>query len=223
MEDQILTDGKMHESGVLGQIEFWFDFSSPYSYLSVMRIGELAQHAGVKIVWRPFLLGPIFQTFGMSTSPFLLQKTKGKYMWRDMARQCQKYRLGWTRPSEFPRMGLLPSRVATLEAGAPWIGAFCRKVMERSFVENRAINEADSVAEILDDLDLDASPLLDLAHSDFAKNLLRQRTEEAGNRGIFGAPTFFVEEEMFWGNDRLDDALQLAVSAGTRETSKIIS
>src|ERR1700686_5518097 len=110
-------------------LEFWFDFGSSYSYLAMMRIEALAEQHAVAIAWKPFLLGPIFKSFGWATSPFLLQKEKGNYMWRDMARQCEKYRLPWTRPSNFPRRALLPTRVALAGAEQIWIGAFCKRIM----------------------------------------------------------------------------------------------
>ena len=75
------------------EIEFWFEFGSNYSYLSVMRIEDAARRRGVRIVWKPFLLGPIFRALGMETSPFVLQKEKGAYVWQDMVRQCRKYGL----------------------------------------------------------------------------------------------------------------------------------
>ncbi len=84
------------------EIEFWFEFASNYSYLSVMRIEGAAQQSGVRIVWKPFLLGPIFRALGMETSPFLTQKEKGAHMWQDMVRQCRKYGLGWTKPATSP-------------------------------------------------------------------------------------------------------------------------
>src|ERR1700749_3340452 len=95
-------------------IEFWFEFASTYSYLSVMRIEVAARPYGVRVIWKPFLLGPIFRARGMETSPFLLQKEKGIYMWRDMMRQCRKYGLRWTQPSTFPRVSVLPARIALL-------------------------------------------------------------------------------------------------------------
>src|ERR1700722_15031948 len=77
------------------EIELWFEFGSNYSYLSVMRIETLTAAAGVKLVWCPFLLGPIFKSFGWETSPFVLQAAKGAYVWKDMQRQCEKYGLAW--------------------------------------------------------------------------------------------------------------------------------
>ncbi len=202
--------GSTVTSGPPPEIEFWFEFGSAYSYLSVMRIEDEARRRGVRIVWKPFLLGPIFRALGMETSPFVLHKAKGAYMWQDMARQCRKYGLRWVQPSTFPRLGVLPLRVALLGAEQPWIGAFCRKVMELNFVLDQDINQPDRLASILTELGLPASDILDRAQAEPTKTRLREQTEQARVRGIFGAPTFFVATEMFWGNDRLDDALLFA-------------
>jgi 2-hydroxychromene-2-carboxylate isomerase len=192
------------------EIQLWFEFGSPYSYLSVMRIEEEAQRHGVRIAWKPFLLGPIFRSLGMENSPFVLQKEKGAYVWRDMVRQCQKYGVPWVQPSVFPRLGVLPLRVALLGADEPWIGAFCRQVMLLNFAHDQDINRPDNIGRILDELVLSTAEILGKALAEPTKTHLRQQTEEARVIGIFGAPTFLVRGEMFWGNDRLDDALLLA-------------
>ena len=192
------------------EIEFWFDFGSNYSYLSVMRIEDAARPLGVGIAWRPFLLGPIFQALGMQNSPFVLQKEKGAYVWRDMVRQCRKYGLRWKQPTTFPRLGVLASRIALLGANQPWIGVFCRRVMELNFALDQDINQPDQLTPILAELGLPAVVILDQSRQETTKLRLREQTEQARTRGIFGAPTFFVGTEMFWGNDRLDDALLFA-------------
>jgi 2-hydroxychromene-2-carboxylate isomerase len=193
-------------------IEFWFEFGSNYSYLSVMRIEAAAAEHGVTVHWKPFLLGPVFRSLGWSTSPFVLQKAKGDYVWTDMARQCRKHGLPWQRPTEFPRSSLLPARVALIGADQLWMGAYCRRIMSLNFAEDRAIDDSQLVAEVLNQLHLPAQVILDQAQSDGNKLKLRQQTEAAQAKGIFGAPTFFVGDEMFWGDDRLDDAL-LSASA----------
>jgi 2-hydroxychromene-2-carboxylate isomerase len=199
------------------EIEFWFEFASNYSYLSVMRIEDAARQCSVRIAWKPFLLGPIFRDLGFETSPFVLQKEKGAYVWRDMARQCRKYGLRWTQPSTFPRPGVLPARIALLGAEQPWIGAFCRQVMELNFALDKDINQPDGMAGILTELGLPASDILDRAQAEPTKKRLREQTDAARARGIFGAPTFFVGTEMFWGNDRLEDALTFAVERSREE------
>jgi 2-hydroxychromene-2-carboxylate isomerase len=189
------------------EIEFWFDFGSNYSYLSVMRIEAQAAQQDVRIRWRPFLLGPIFRALGYENSPFVLQKEKGAYMWRDMERQCEKYMLAWLRPTTFPRAALLALRVAILAADEPWIGAYCRHIMRLNFALDRDIGSIEVVSEALSELGLPAQQIVAEAQSEANKLRLREQTEVAQAKGIFGAPTFFVGAEMFWGNDRLDDAL----------------
>lgn len=194
-------------------LEFWFEFASNYSYLSVMRIEEAASRSGVQIRWRPFLLGPIFKSLGWQNSPFVLQKAKGDYVWKDMVRECRKAGISWRKPSTFPRTSLLPLRVALVGAEQDWMGAYCRRIMSINFAEDRDIDAPDVVAEALDGLGLPVQQIIDEAQSDANKLKLREQTATAQARGIFGAPTFFVRDEMFWGNDRLDDALAECTNA----------
>jgi 2-hydroxychromene-2-carboxylate isomerase len=198
------------EQGTHGGLEFWFDFASNYSYLSVMRIGELARGAKVSVRWRPFLLGPIFQSFGWQNSPFVLQKEKGNYVWQDMIRECRKAGLPWQRPSDFPRNSVLAARIAMHGAEQPWMEAFCKQVMLRNFADDLDIATEASMTAVLGGMNLDAPAIIAAAQSSENKLRLREWSEQAKARGVFGAPTFFVGDEMFWGNDRLDDALARA-------------
>ena len=118
--------------------------------------------------------------------------------------------LRWKQPTTFPRLGVLPSRIALLGANQPWIGDFCRRVMELNFALDQDINRPDQLSPILAELGLPAAELLDQSQQATAKLRLREQTEQARTRGIFGAPTFFIGTEMFWGNDRMDDALVFA-------------
>jgi 2-hydroxychromene-2-carboxylate isomerase len=205
------TSAAKPDASAAPSLEFWFEFGSNYSYLSAMRIEDAARGRGVRIVWKPFLLGAIFRALGMETSPFVSQREKGAYVQQDMARLCRKYGLApWRMPSVFPRPGVLPSRIALLGAEQPWIGPFCRRVMELNFARDEDINTPAQMASILVELGLSAPDILDQAQSEPVKASLRAQTDQARARGIFGAPTFFVGDEMFWGDDRLDDALLLA-------------
>ncbi|MRW83663.1 2-hydroxychromene-2-carboxylate isomerase [Pseudoduganella sp. FT26W] len=186
------------------EIACWFDFASTYSYVSVLR---LARQRDVIVQWKPFLLGPIFKEQGWDNSPFVLQKDKGDYMWMDMARECAKYGLPWRQPSEFPRRSLLAARVALLGEHQPWMAEFCARTMLANFEHDEDIGSSDCIAAILTSIGLDAATLLAAAQSDDNKARLRARSEEAKSRHLFGAPTFFVDNEMYWGNDRLSDAL----------------
>lgn len=192
------------------RIEFWFDFASPYSYLALMRIEDAAARRGVTVDWKPFLLGPVFQALGYQTSPVLENAAKARYLFSDMARQAQKYGLGWCRPSEFPRNSVLPARVAVLAQGESWLPEFCRRVMLRNFVEDRDIGTPEAVAEVLVSLQLPGAELIAAARGDDNRQRLRRQVEEAGRRGLFGAPSLLIGNELFWGNDRLDDALEFA-------------
>lgn len=194
-------------------IECWFEFGSNYSYLSVMRIEQEAQRRGVRMAWRPFLLGPIFKSMGWDNSPFVLQQAKGAYVWEDMPRQCRKYGLPWRQPSQFPRRALLPMRVALLGEEQPWMGEYCRRVMRMNFAEDRDIDHPQAVSEALQGLGVAVDDVLREAAGDAVKQRLRERTEEARAKRVFGAPMFFVGEAMYWGNDRLDDALEAATGA----------
>src|SRR5260370_21314598 len=93
-------------------LDFWFDFASTYSYVAAMRIGPLAQQTGVRVRFRPFLLGPIFKAQGWDTSPFNLYPAKGRHMWRDLERQCAHFGIAFRQPELFPQNSLLAARVA---------------------------------------------------------------------------------------------------------------
>lgn len=198
-------------------IECWFDFGSNYSYLSLMRIEQGAALHGVSVTWRPFLLGPIFKSLGWDSSPFALQEAKGKYVWQDIPRQCRKYGLPWQQPSQFPRRALLPTRIALLGEDEPWIGDYCRRIISMNFAEDREIDTVDAVSEALSELGLPVEKLLREANDDATKQRLRDRTQQAMERSIFGAPTFLVRGAMYWGNDRLNEALAYAASMALKE------
>lgn len=193
-------------------LEFWFDLGSNYSYLTAMRIENLASRFEVDVAWKPFLLGPIFQSFGWESSPFVLQKQKGEYTWKDMVRQAHKFGIPWNKPTSFPRRAILPTRVAVAGMDEPWIGDFVRAMMVRNFVEDKDLDSEDAVREVLASINVNADELISRAQTEANKQRLRHATETAASRGVFGAPMFFVGDEMFWGNDRLEDALAYAIS-----------
>lgn len=188
-------------------VEFWFEFASTYSYPAAMRIEHMAHERGRRIAWRPFLLGPIFRAQGWTDSPFNLYPAKGRYMWRDLERICAELQLPLCRPSQFPRNGLRAARVACLGASEPWGPALVRAVYSANFARDRDIAAPDVLHECLRDLVADPAALLAAAETEEVKARLRENTERASALGIFGAPTFVVDGEVFWGNDRLEAAL----------------
>jgi 2-hydroxychromene-2-carboxylate isomerase len=195
-----------------GAVEFWFEFASTYSYPAAMRVEALALGAGVELTWRPFLLGPIFAAQGWRDSPFNIYPAKGRYMWRDLERTCTRLGLPLARPSQFPRNGLLAARVATAAAGAPWRADFVRRTYRANFVDDQDIAQPAVVAALLGSLGLDADEWLGRATSDATKAQLRAAGDEAVAAGIFGAPALRVGDELFWGNDRVEEAIAWARS-----------
>lgn len=188
-------------------VQFWFEFASTYSYIAAQRVERVAGEAGVPVEWKPFLLGPLFKRQGWDDSPFNLFETRGRYMWRDIERLCAKYDAPFRHPTVFPRNSLLAARVALVGAGQDWLPGFARDVYRANFAEDRDISDPVVIEEILRSLKLDAPSLLARAVDPENKERLRVQTERAWEVGIFGAPTFVVGGEVFWGNDRLEDAL----------------
>ncbi|HTQ24530.1 MAG TPA: 2-hydroxychromene-2-carboxylate isomerase [Candidatus Binataceae bacterium] len=195
-------------------LEFWFEFASTYSYPAASRIERLAAAAGVPLRWRPFLLGPIFVSQGWGDSPFNIYPLKGRYMWRDMERLCEKYELPFRRPSKFPRSGLLAARVACMAADEPWCPRFVRAVFRANFAEDREISRTETIAEILATLGQPPREVLARAEAEENKQRLREQSQMTVVKGIFGAPTMIVGDELFWGNDRLEDAIAFYLRPG---------
>lgn len=194
------------------RIEFWFDFASTYSYPAAMRIETLAAARGDTVAWRAFLLGPIFRVQGWNDSPFNLYPVKGRYMWRDLARVCEALRVPFRKPTVFPRNGLLAARVACWFAAAAWLPAFVRAVYAANFEHDLDISAPATIERCLRACGQDAEAVLQAAQAPAAKSRLRAQTEEAARLGLFGAPSFRVGSELFWGNDRLEAALAWGAS-----------
>jgi 2-hydroxychromene-2-carboxylate isomerase len=192
-------------------LDFWFDFASTYSYPAAARIGALAAHADVRVRFRPFLLGPIFKAQGWTTSPFNLYPAKGRHMWRDLERLCADLNMPFRRPDAFPQNSLLAARVALAALDHSWGEAFCVALVRAHFGDGRRIDDAGAIGEVLAGLQIDPQPVLAAARSEANKARLRAQTEEAQQRGLFGAPSFTTADgELFWGNDRLEAALRWA-------------
>jgi 2-hydroxychromene-2-carboxylate isomerase len=192
-------------------VEFWYEFASTYSYPAAMRIERLAEKAGVGLRWRPFLLGPIFKEFGWTDSPFNIYEVKGRYMWRDLTRICEGEGIPLELPPvHFPQNGLKAARLALVGEGEGWTPAFTRAVFLANYAEQKDISDEETLGAILATLGVDADAALAEANALPFKDRLKRQTEEAARRGIFGAPSFTIGDELFWGNDRLEAALAWA-------------
>lgn len=191
--------------------DFWYEFASSYSYPAAMRVEALAVERGVALNWRPFLLGPIFASRGMTDSPFNLNPAKGRYMWRDLKRICARHGLPLQRPEPFPQNSLLAARAA-LALGDAQRPGFSRAIYAAEFGEGRSIAERSTIVGVLERLGLDASEILERAASAEVKDKLCAETAFAESMGIFGAPNLVAADgEIFWGNDRLEEGLDWTV------------
>lgn len=207
------VEGHAGTTGNRPSLDFWFDFASTYSYLSAVRIEAAADAAGVAIVWRPFLLGPIFNALGWNTSPFNIYIAKGRYMWRDMERLTRERGLALVQPDPFPQNSLLAARAALgVRALTPdRLPEFCKGVFTAQFGSGKDIADPVVLSQLMEETGLDAEAVLAAAASPDIKTALRRETEQAQGIGIFGAPTLMTDYgELFWGDDRLEQALEWA-------------
>lgn len=194
----------------MATLEFWFEYGSTYTYLTVARIGRAAREAGIAVEWRPFLLMPIMIEQGLTQGPFLAFPNKLAYMWRDLERRAGELGMPYRKPSRYPPAETLTSaRLGVLGAREGWVQAFTERAFELHWTQDLMLGSADNLVESLRAAGQDRSAI-ERANSPEIKSLLREQTESARQRGIFGSPSFFVREELFWGDDRLDQALAAA-------------
>jgi len=180
------------------QIEFYFDYGSPFSYLADTQLPALARRTGAEIVYRPILLGGIFKATGNS-SPITIP-AKGKYMALELERWARHYGIGMKMNPHFPfnTIRLMRGAVAALRQGR--FAAYHPQMYRAVWSEGRNLGKEDVLRELLASSGIDPASI----DGDEIKNELRANTDGAVARGAFGAPTFYVNGEIFWGNDRLD-------------------
>jgi len=185
-------------------IDFYFDFSSSYSYVALPGIAKIADDHDVMVNWKPFLLGVIFNA--LNHAPPAGDSIKMRYSHRDLERCAEAAGLPpFVFPSPFPFNGIVASRAfwhldeSDSEKAVEW----ARAVFHASFAEGRDCSSPEVLADMATSLGHDAKQLLEATAEDTVKARLKEITGEAMDRGVFGAPTFFVGDEMFWGGDRL--------------------
>jgi 2-hydroxychromene-2-carboxylate isomerase len=183
------------------RVELFWDVGSPYTYLATTQIAGLAERTSATVELRPFLLGGVFKATA-NHMPAEVQ-AKARYMLQDLDRWRERYGVRFSFPSIFPINSLLPMRVACALEGRD-SERFCHAIMAAYWVDGLDAGTEPVVRGVLDGLALDAGATVARAQTQEVKDRLRKNTEEAVARGAFGAPTFFVGDQMFWGNDRLD-------------------
>ena len=194
-------------------MEFWYEFGSTYSYPPVHAHRAAGEEAGASSVrWRPFLLGPIFQTQGWNDLPFNIFAAKGRYMWRDLTRICEAegtaaQAAAGEVPAERAEGG--EARARRRESGLDALPspAPCSR---RTMPGKRTSARTRRLARYSMRSGVDVEAALAVANTPENKDALRRQTEEAASRGLFGAPSFTIGDELFWGNDRLEAALAWA-------------
>jgi 2-hydroxychromene-2-carboxylate isomerase len=196
-------------------IVFWYEFASTYSYLTAMRIETVASRAGVAVEWRPFLLGPIFKSQGWTTSPFNIYPAKGRYMVRDIGRIAAARGISFKMPEVFPVNGLNAARLAVAAGGMGRTADFTRAVFVAQFAEGLNIADDGVLTDCLKSCGLDAEALWARSKDEAVKAELRRNTDQAQAKEIFGAPSLTTGDgELFWGDDRLEQAVAWAVGNG---------
>jgi 2-hydroxychromene-2-carboxylate isomerase len=194
-----------------GCIEFWYEFASTYSYPAAMRVARLADSEGIAVRWRPLLLGPIFGAQGWNDSPFNIYPAKGRNMWRDLERICEEEGLPLNLPPfRFPQNGLKAARLALVGEQEGWTAEFSRRVYLANFAEKKDISDESTLRACLADVGVEPNAAWEASNAAENKERLKRQTEEAMARGIYGAPSFLIGDELFWGNDRLENALRWA-------------
>lgn len=182
-------------------IEFYWDPASTYSYLAATQLEALAQRSGATVVWKPFLLGKVFEATG-NKMPALVP-AKGRYLFRDAALWAKHYGVPFAMPKVFPLNSVLPARAAIAAAQMGHGQTLTMALLNAYWAESSDISQPAAVAAVADALGINSAALLEACQTPAVKDELRANTESAIARGAFGAPTFYVGEQMFWGNDRL--------------------
>jgi len=190
-----------------GAISFWFTMGSTYTYLTVMRLPEVAKASGISFRWRPFHLLTILQE--MRHVPFADKPAKMAYMWRDIARRAEMYGIPARVPAPYPaKNSLLANKVALLGCAEGWGIDFIRAAYRRWFQHGEETGTEPNLSTSLREIGQDPDRVLKRAGSDDIGRMLEIETDAARALGVFGSPTFAIGDELFWGDDRLEDAIR---------------
>jgi 2-hydroxychromene-2-carboxylate isomerase len=187
-------------------IDFWFTMGSTYTYLTVMRLPDIERTTGVSFNWRPFHLLTILND--MKHVPFADKPAKQAYMWRDIQRRAGMYGIPLQVPAPYPvKQSILANQVALLGMQEGWGPAYVRLAYRQWFQFGLENGSEENLRVSLAEIGQDPARVMQLAAEDRVKAELADATDRAKALGIFGSPTFVVADELFWGDDRLEDAI----------------
>ncbi|WP_319824332.1 2-hydroxychromene-2-carboxylate isomerase [Thalassovita sp.] len=193
----------------MAQVDFWYSIGSTYSYLTVMRLPDMARANGIAFRWCPFDVRHVMVL--QNNIPFKDKPIKAAYMWRDVERRAEGYGLHPRIPAPYPLTDLnFANRVAILGAEEGWAEAYTRATYQRWFEGGYLAGEDPNLSDSLHEIGQDPVRVMAEARSDRIGDALLHQTEEAMRIGVFGAPSFSVNGEIFWGDDRLEDAIAWA-------------
>jgi 2-hydroxychromene-2-carboxylate isomerase len=189
-----------------GPIDFWFTMGSTYSGLSVLRLADVERSSGMSFRWRPFHLLLILQE--MKHVPFADKPAKCAYMWRDLARRAAMYGFAGKFPAPYPaKQSVAANQVAIVGMREGWGKDFVRAAYRRWFQQGEETGSEPNLSSSLRDIGPEPHRVLALANTTQTHDRLLAETAAARELGIFGSPTFVVDQELFWGDDRIEDAI----------------
>jgi len=192
------------------QIDFFYFFGSCYAYLSIMRIDKLAREAGVSVRWRPFNVRTVMAENNIALRT---QTAKVKYMWRDIERRAASHGIPFVQPPIWPTdPDLLANRVGIVAAEGGWCEPYTKASFHSWLIKHEALGDPGTLTSVLTQLGKDPNEVIDEANSDRTIAKLATETDAARSFGVFGSPSFVVDGEMFWGDDRLEEAVAWAAS-----------
>jgi 2-hydroxychromene-2-carboxylate isomerase len=186
----------------LKRLEFFFDFGSPTTYLAHTQMPVIASRTGAEVIYRPMLLGGVFKATG-NQSPAMIA-AKSKWMDSDLKAFARRYGVPYARNPWFPVNTMMLMRGAVAMQKENRLAPYADAVFRAMWVEPQNLNDPQVVGTVLAKAGFEPKQMLGLAEDQSVKDELRKNTEEAVSRGVFGAPTFFIGDKMFFGQDRLD-------------------
>ncbi|HML93930.1 MAG TPA: 2-hydroxychromene-2-carboxylate isomerase [Thermodesulfobacteriota bacterium] len=184
------------------KVEFYYDFSSPYTYIASARIEKVCEDNGAELEWKPFLLGGVFNETGVK--PALQIENKIAYLKKDLDDTARYYGVEFTFPEHFPLISVKPMRGAFAASEKGLLVPYNHHLFRLYWTEGKDLSRDDILRAAVEEAGIDPDWFMARIVEQEIKDRLKDETSRAAARGAFGAPTVFVDDKMFWGNDRLD-------------------
>ena len=184
------------------KVEFYYDFSSPYTYIASTRIEKICEDNGAELEWKPFLLGGVFNEIG--SIPAVQIDNKFRYLRQDFEESARYYGADFNFPELFPLNSVRSMRGAFAALEQNKLVEYNHEMFRLYWIQGIDLSKAEILGEAVSKIGIDSEWFVNRIAEQEIKDNLREETNIAVQRGVFGAPTMFVDEKMFWGNDRLD-------------------